>query len=250
MQKSAKGSHWQKWISSGYHWVRNQELLVLICGLIVAGGLWAFIELADEVMEGDTRDWDERVLLAMRVDGNPDDARGPKWVESAARDITALGSISVLLLVMVGTVGFLIIRRQFAALALFAAAFVGGLLLNVGLKGFFDRPRPDLILPLAEVRTASFPSGHSLLSAVVYLTLAALLCRLLSARRLKLYVIATALTASLLVGLSRVYLGVHYPSDVLAGWTVGLIWAIACWLVARTLQRRGTMKRPPAEVAN
>ena len=89
----------------------------------------------------------------------------------------------------------------------------------------------------------SFPSVHSLMSAVVYLTLGALLARMVARRRLKFYVLTLAVTLTGLVGISRVYLGVHYPSDVLAGWCVGLSWASLCWLVGRKLQRQGAIER-------
>src|SRR5205085_9940078 len=106
----------------------------------------------------------------------------------------------------------------------------------------FDRPRPSVVPHLSHVMTSSFPSGHSLLSAVVYLTLGSLLARLVGPPRLKLYFLGVAVLLSFLVGLSRVYLGVHYPTDVLAGWAAGLTWAVLCWLLARYLQHRGAVE--------
>jgi undecaprenyl-diphosphatase len=120
---------------------------------------------------------------------------------------------------------------------------LGGLLLSLLLKGHFSRPRPDVVPRLAEVYTSSFPSGHSMLSAVIYLTLGALLSRLVERKGLKVYILSVAMLLALLVGVSRVYLGVHYPTDVLAGWSIGLSWAILCWLVARKLQRKGVVER-------
>jgi undecaprenyl-diphosphatase len=127
---------------------------------------------------------------------------------------------------------------------LLLAATVGGILLNDVLKGLFGRPRPDTALHLTEVRSLSFPSGHAMESAIIYLTLAALMARLVQGRTLRLYVLAVAALVTLLVGLSRVYLGVHYPSDVLAGWTAGLAWALLCWTTASYLQRRGSVEPP------
>lgn len=236
--------HWPTWVSKGYGWVRSQDLLVLIAVLAIVLGAWVFFELADEVTAGHTREVDEWVIRAMRNPDNPADPVGPAWLEEAVRDITALGSVAVLTLVTIATAGFVAIRRQYHALGLLLGAIIGGMLLNVLLKDFFDRPRPELVPPLLRVQSASFPSGHSLLSAVVYLTLGALLARLVASLKLKIYILVTALVFAFLVGLSRIYLGVHYPTDVLAGWTVGLVWAVICWLSARWLQRRGKVERP------
>jgi undecaprenyl-diphosphatase len=115
-------------------------------------------------------------------------------------------------------------------------AIGGGLLLSTGLKLAFHRPRPDLVPYGANVSNTSFPSGHSMLSAVTYLTLGALLARSQPRKRLKAYFLLVAAFLSFLVGLSRIYLGVHWPTDVLAGWTAGAVWAILCWLAARWLQ--------------
>ena len=104
------------------------------------------------------------------------------------------------------------------------------MLLSLALKALFDRPRPTSCPTWCEVSSSSFPSGHSMNSAIVYLTLGALLARLVRPVAMKLYILAVALLVSFLVGISRVYLGVHYPSDVLAGWSLGLSWAVLWWL--------------------
>jgi undecaprenyl-diphosphatase len=119
------------------------------------------------------------------------------------------------------------------------------MLLNLLLKLGFDRPRPDLVPHLTEAYQTSFPSGHSMSSAATYLTLGAMLARVQPSRRLKIYFLSLAIAVMLLVGFSRVYLGVHWPSDVLAGWAAGAIWALACWLLAWWL----TMKLRPNENA-
>ncbi|MBM3856033.1 MAG: phosphatase PAP2 family protein, partial [Verrucomicrobia bacterium] len=121
---------------------------------------------------------------------------------------------------------------------------LSGLVLSTMLKYFFGRPRPDVVPHLSPAALASFPSGHSMLSAIVYLALGTLLARLVSEMRLKLYILGMALTLTFLVGASRIYAGVHYPSDVLAGWTAGLVWAVLCWLAARYLQERGSVEKP------
>ena len=172
--------------------------------LLAAACAWSFIEIADEVVEGETRAIDERIILAMRT-SDPHDPIGPAWFEEAVRDLTALGSTLVLSMAVVTVVGFLLLMRHWrAALFTFAAA-VSGQLASHLLKAFFGRPRPDLIPHEVAVFTHSFPSGHAMMSAVVF---------------------------TILIGISRVYLGVHWPSDVLAGWMIGAGWALACWLVA------------------
>lgn len=242
-QNAAMKGNWLGWASSARAWARNQDLIVLLLTLLAALGLLGFFALANEVTEGRTRALDEWVIRSMRHPDNLADPLGPPWLEDAVRDITALGSSTVLVLVTLAAAGFLVARRQYHALGLLLAAIGGGELLVWGLKGFFARPRPDLVPLLMRVSTASFPSGHSLLSAVVYLTLGALLARMVAPLKLKLYFIGVALGFSFLVGLSRIYLGVHYPTDVLAGWTLGLLWAVVCWLAARALQRRGKVEK-------
>ena len=161
----------------------------------------------------------------------------------AGRDLTALGGVAALLLVTVAVAGYLFLDRKFAAMGFMLAAVAGGLALSSLLKALFARPRPQVVPYLSQVYTTSFPSGHSMMSAVVYLTLGAVLARMVGRRPLRFYFLAIALLVTGLVGCSRVYLGVHYPTDVLAGWTAGLVWATLCWLLARALQRRGTIER-------
>jgi undecaprenyl-diphosphatase len=240
--KTSLGRWWQQ----GYGWLRSQDLRVLLMFLAVLLGFWGFVALAGAVSEGDTRAVDEWALRALRSPSDLSDPIGPEWLEEPVRDITALGSVAVLSLVTGAVAGFVILQKQYHALGLLLAAIAGGLVLNLVLKTAFDRPRPELVPALMRVSTASFPSGHALLSAVVYLTLGALMARLVGSRKLKIYILCVAQFLTFLVGLSRMYLGVHYPTDVLAGWTVGLVWAILCWLVARALQRRGAIEKPVA----
>lgn len=211
---------------------------MLLALLGAAAAAWAFVLLAGWVRAGDTRALDRALLLALRTPGDTADPLGPAWFESFMRDLSALGSLGVLALLVVAVAGFVALagRRRTALYVL--ASCSGGELLNHGLKQLFERPRPDLVPHGAHVMTASFPSGHALLSAVVYLTLAALLARLLPARRLRAWVMACAVTLTLAVGVSRVYLGVHWPSDVLAGWALGAAWALGWWALAQTLRPR------------
>ena len=203
---------------------------------------WAFVKIADEVIEGETHGLDQAVLLALRSSQNPADPIGPGWLEEAARDVTALGGHVVLTFVTLATIAYLLMTRKGHAALLVVAAVGGGMLLSTALKMGFERPRPDLVPHAARVYTASFPSGHAMLSAVTYLTLGALLARVQPSRRLKAYLIGLAVILTVFVGASRVYLGVHWPSDVLAGWCVGAAWASFCWFVALQLQRKGQVE--------
>jgi undecaprenyl-diphosphatase len=215
---------------------------LLVALALVGACLWAFIEIADEVVEGEVRDIDTALLLALRDAGEPTNPLGPAWLEETARDVTALGGVTVLVLITAIAIGYLLLeRKRHAALAVFVAV-AGGQAASSLLKLAFDRDRPDLVPHLASVYTASFPSGHSMMAAVTYLTLAALLARVHASWRVRGYLMGVALLLTMLVGVSRVYLGVHWPSDVAAGWTLGAGWAIACWLGMRALQREGKVE--------
>ena len=209
---------------------------------VLAGSFWAFAELAGEVQEGETERIDRALLLAFRNPADPSDPLGPPWVEEMARDVTALGGTAVLTLLTATVAIFLLLRGLRGAAALLVASVTGGVLASTLLKLFFERPRPDLVTHGAQVFTTSFPSAHAMMSAIVYLTLGALLARVEKQPRVKVFVLGMAVALTVLVGISRVYLGVHWPSDVLAGWTIGAAWALMCWLIARALQRRGSVE--------
>jgi undecaprenyl-diphosphatase len=157
--------------------------------------------------------------------------------------LTALGSSTVLNVVIISVAGFLALRGRREMVALVLLSTYGGVLLSLFLKDFFERPRPGIVPHLVDVHSPSFPSGHSMLSAVVYLTLGALLARATAERSLKIYCLTIPLLLTFVIGFTRVYAGVHYPSDVLGGWAVGLLWALFCAEVARRLQRRGVVRR-------
>ncbi|TPI32381.1 phosphatase PAP2 family protein [Mesorhizobium sp. B3-1-9] len=214
------------------------EFPVLLAGLAIAGGLWGLVELIEVARATTPHAFDTEILLAFRHAGQPDSPIGPPWLEGAVRDVTALGSTAVLALITTATIVYLLlIRRPLTALFMFAAV-AGGQVLSSLLKFEVDRPRPDLVSHLVTETSLSFPSGHAMLSAVTYLTLGSLAARFLPDRRTKVFVLGLAVLTTVLIGASRVYLGVHWPSDVLAGWCAGFAWAMLCWLAARLLQRR------------
>ena len=226
-----------------FEWLGRHEFQMLLAVLIVVAGTWGFIALADVVLEGRTQSFDESVLRALRLPDNPAKPIGPNWMAEVGRDLTAVGGVTVLILATLAVSGFLLLDRKYAAMGFVLAAVASGLVLSSLLKASFARPRPDVVPHLSHVYTSSFPSGHSMMSAIVYLTLGALLARMVVWRPLKVYCLAVAFILTGLVGCSRVYMGVHYPTDVLAGWTAGLVWATLCWLVARKLQRSGTIEK-------
>lgn len=217
--------------------------MLVVLAFVVIGG-WAVAELADKVMEGTTQRFDEWAVNSLRSPEDPRRAIGPAWFEAMWRDVTSLGSLTVLALVTFACAGYLLMRRYYRTVLVLGIIAGGGVILTFGAKAFFDRPRPEFASNLEYVGTASFPSGHAMLSAAVYMTLAVLLARTSSALRFKVYFISLGMTVMILVGFSRVYLGVHYPTDVLAGWGGGLAWAALCWFAVCFLQRAGLIEGP------
>jgi undecaprenyl-diphosphatase len=220
-------------------WIGQHELGVLISLAVAALAIWGFVELADEVSEGSTTQFDEWAVRSLRRTDDPSQPIGPRWLAEIGRDITALGGMAVLLLLIAAVSGFLWLKRMYAAMLLVTGASLSGLVLSLALKELFSRPRPSIVPHLSHVYTSSFPSGHSMLSATVFLTLGALLGQFVNSFVLRAYFLIVAIVLTVLVGASRVYLGVHYPSDVLAGWSAGLAWALICALLARLMQQRG-----------
>jgi undecaprenyl-diphosphatase len=225
----------------------RQELVILGGAVLVLALIWLFATLADKVMEGDTRQFDEWVLSSLRQPGDPSQLRGPRWLIWGAQDITALGGPTVLGLTVLAVTGYLCLQGLYRNGLFIFTASVGGWILNWLLKAAFARTRPDIVPHLREVVSSSFPSGHALTSAAVYLTLGALLMRIAEGRLAKYYCITIAMFVTFLVGASRVVLGVHYPTDVVAGWLIGMTWALFCWVVERTLERRAGLKREQLE---
>jgi undecaprenyl-diphosphatase len=207
--------------------------------LAIACLLFIFGLVAQTVVEGKSSAFDRSIILAFRDHGNPSAPVGPAWVQEAARDLTSLGSIIVLVIITLAISGYLFLARKQAAAGLMFVAVFGGIVLSDLLKFSFARPRPDIVPPAARVFTTSFPSGHATLSAIAYLTIAALLARSQSSPRIGVYFIVLAALLTILIGVSRIYLGVHYPTDVLGGWCVGAAWALGCWVLMTWLQHGG-----------
>jgi undecaprenyl-diphosphatase len=209
-----------------------QPLIVLLCG----SAMLFFIHIADEMSEGDTTSIDERLVLSLRQPNDLATPIGPHWLTQSAIDISGLGGTTVLTMLTASTAGFLIaIRRRREALVLVATVISASIAKSL-LKAVFGRERPSLVAHLSVVSDASFPSGHATLSAVTYLTLGAMLAHTQATTRLRVYILSIAVILVLLIGASRVFLGVHWPSDVLAGWCLGSAWALAAWMLTRSLR--------------
>jgi undecaprenyl-diphosphatase len=218
--------------------LERHELGWLAVGLVACVLLFLFIILAGEVAEGDTQAFDTRILVAMRSADDPSKPVGPPWMENVLQDLTALGGSTVLVLVVLAVVGFLVLQGRYRTALFVAASAASGELLNAAMKYAFNRPRPSIVPHLRAVFSTSFPSGHAMESAIVYLTLGAIIMRLADRRLTKLYVLGMAMLLTFLVGVSRVYLGVHYPTDVIGGWIIGFVWASLCWLMTQRFEQR------------
>lgn len=213
--------------------LERRELTWLGVGLGACVLLLVFITFAGAVMEGDTLAFDTRILRALRSPTDPARPIGPVWIENALFDLTALGGSTVRSLVTLAAVGFMLLQTRYRTAIFLLLTAASGELLDFGMKHLFNRPRPTIVPHLRETFSTSFPSGHAMGAAIVYLTLGAVLMRAAQTRQTKIYIISVAVLLTMLAGVSRVYLGVHYPTDVIGGWIVGFVWASVCWLVSQ-----------------
>lgn len=209
------------------------ERRVWLTALVAALVAYFLFELTGEVLEGETRAFDEGVLLMLRDPADPAMPRGPAWLTKMMVDITALGGVTVLTLLVTLVVVYLALRHKYRTALFVTASILGGWALSSAMKLGIARPRPEVVQHLVEVTDMSFPSGHAMLSAITYLTLGAMLSRLEERASLRYFFPLVAVVLTLIIGLSRIYLGVHYPTDVLGGWAAGMVWACGSWFVAR-----------------
>lgn len=216
------------------HLIRT-ELRLLIGGTTVSIFLWSFFAIMGEVREGDTYKLDRTVLLALRRPDQLAAPIGPRWLQETARDITALGGFTVLSLVIVMSALMLLLHRRRLQAAVLVIAVLVGQLAAATTKHLVGRTRPDLVPHLDQVYSSSFPSGHSAMSPIVYFTVAGILAAGEPSRAAKMLLLGAAAVLVLAVGTSRVYLGVHWPTDVLAGWAMGTAVALVATLVLHHL---------------
>ncbi len=239
MEQSRINQPFLQWLKDR---AQNTSFAILMWGLLLVAGIWIFAELADEVMEGEARQVDIMILQALRETTDNAMLRGPAWLEEAAREVTTLGGGPVITLVTIIVVGYLLMMKDYRSVFMVLIAIVGGSLLVGGLKMAFGRPRPEVVPHLLTETSLSFPSGHSAMAAIVYMSLAALLTPIQSRRRARVYIVVVALVLTLIIGISRLLLGVHYPTDVLAGWAVGIAWGAMCYLLSVYLRVRAGKK--------
>lgn len=210
---------------------------LVVIGL--GGGLvLLFGKIAEDVFSNESHAFDTAVLKAMRTAGDLATPAGPPWLKNAFADITSLGGTTVITLVTVIAIAYLATAGRPRLGVLMGMSVAVGAVVEHLMKLGFDRARPNIVPHLVEVHSLSFPSGHAMLSAMTYLTLGALLAEAQTRWRLRGFIFGTSVTLTLLIGVSRVYLGVHWPTDVLAGWTAGAAWALIFWFFAkRTVDR-------------
>ncbi|MGO4193853.1 phosphatase PAP2 family protein [Rhizobium sp. YAF28] len=214
-------------------WLNQYEPMTLITFACIAGGLFLLQRLTSEVLEGETLGFDQTILLWLRQPGDLGRPIGPQWLVHAMGDITSLGGVTVLTLLTLLATAYLLLDRKTAIAVFLFLSVLSGWLASTGLKIIIARARPDVVPHLVDVNDLSFPSGHAMVSAVTYLTLGALLARTQRFRATRIFVMGAGIFLAVIIGLSRIYLGVHYPTDVLAGWGAGSLWALLCWLVSK-----------------
>ena len=202
---------------------------------VIALCLLGFAWLADEIAGNETHAFDHAVMTWLHAPGEASQPVGPDWLLNSMIDITALGGYTILTLLTLGAALYRIARRDYVTAGVVVAAIGSGAVLTGLLKLGFDRARPDLVEHLTHAASSSFPSGHATQAAIAFLTLGALMTRAQESRRVKALILSGALFLTILVGVSRVYLGVHWPTDVLGGWCLGAAWAGLWWLVLRRI---------------
>lgn len=223
---------------------RRYELVFATMATAFLGLMYVFVVLAGEITEGDTQKFDERILLALRRGDDLHTPIGPAWLKGAMLDITALGGPICLGIFSAALIGLLFIEGQRRVAWLSVLAICGGTSLSFALKELFGRARPSIVPHLREVTSTSFPSGHAMSAAVVYLTIGVMLAKAVRGKWAKAYCMSWGAMLALLVGTSRIYLGVHYPSDVLGGWIAGLTWASGCWIVSQFIPTMQLVPEP------
>ena len=212
--------------------------IFLIAGLLVAMiGVGVFLSLASHVQSGKTQAFDDAVIRWMG-------AHHTHGLDTIMVEVTALGTGTVVMMIVAVAALFLVLTSHKYSAILLLASTAGGIVLNGVLKLGFNRPRPAIFLPEVHTVSSSFPSGHAMSAAIVYSTVAYLAARLHKRRWARWLVMTTAFVVIALISISRLYLGVHYPSDVVAGLAIGLAWAGFCMATLEAIQKFGIRRDP------
>ncbi len=211
----------------------NQRITRLLLGWAIglSLGIYLLIAVLDWLRADGAQRFDEWILRSLRRSEDQSVPIGPDWLHEAALDATALGSYLVLSLLVVGTASFLMLTRRYFQSLFTMTAVAGAYGFMFWIKHFVDRERPSVVPHLRDVTLPSFPSGHAMMSAVIYLTLAVMASQGVSSPNIRAFWFLCAGLLAVLAGTSRVFLGVHYPTDVLAGWVIGALWAKLCLTV-------------------
>jgi len=213
--------------------VKRLETQALLIWFSLTTALWAFFALGAEVGEGDTGAFDMYLISLLRTSSNGGEAIGPAWFKDSMRDVTALGGFTFLtLMTIVVVLGLLFHRKRREGIIVAATAISAHISIEI-LKFLYDRPRPDSVLPPIHAYSASFPSGHTTESTAIFLTVATVIASLEAKHNTKILTYTAATFVIVAIGFSRVYLGMHWPTDVLGGWVLGAAWALAAWTALR-----------------
>ena len=209
-----------------------------VLGLLALAAVGLVAALVDEIAEGGAFRFDDALLIALRRPGHLDRPIGSAWLLQSAIDLSALGGFTLQWLLGGASGLFLVYVKRRAEAAWLAGSVLGASVMNAGLKSMLHRPRPELVPHLAVVSNASFPSGHAMISAAIYLTVGAMLAETQPRRTARIFLMAFSGLLVVLIGVSRIYLGVHWPSDVLASWCLGSVWALVVFVANRALRAR------------
>ena len=213
--------------------VQGLETHALLIWFSIASALWAFIILGSEIGEGATGAFDRHLISLLRTSGNRGEPIGPAWFKDCMRDVTALGGFTFLTLMAIVVVLALLFHRKRREGIIVAITAISAQISIEVLKFLYDRPRPGPVLPPLHAYTSSFPSGHTTESTAIFLTVATVVASLEARDSLKVLAYTAATFVILAIGFSRVYLGMHWPTDVLGGWVLGTAWALAAWTALR-----------------
>lgn len=204
---------------------------LLAISVLGAGGLIGFLA-------GESLHFDAALLRALRLSDDPATPVGPPWLLQSAIDISALGGFTVLWMLGLAAVGYLLLLGNRVQALGIAASLAGASLINSALKGLFGRDRPDLVPHLTYADSASFPSGHAMISAAIYLTIGLALAQAQTSSAARTWLVGLSVLLVVMIGASRVFLGVHWPTDVMAGWAFGALWALLVFVIERRITAR------------